>query len=365
MLAAKVVQEQGIEVIGMTFVTPFFTAEKARAAARREAIRLEEVDITEEHLIMLRAPRYGYGRNMNPCIDCHALMLKTAGNKMKELGADFLITGEVLGQRPMSQTRQSLHVVAKQSGFEDVIVRPLSARLLPETVPEKEGKIDRSRLLAIQGRGRKTQLEMAGKYGITDFSNPAGGCLLTDPNFSKRLSDLFKHQSDFQVRDLELLKTGRHIRISDEVRSLWQRTKRNTRPSSAYVKHIILMPRIIRTHRPGFRQKQPGALKAAASICARYSDAPRDQRIDIECALKSRRKRSARNPAIGRSRPDDGYKKRGIVQLRVIGPRFRLSAYYKIDAMPKSMSIRYLSFGFGALKFLMPIYFIYVAPIRA
>lgn len=290
MLAVKVVQEQGIEVIGITFVTPFFTAEKARAAARRESIRLEEVDITEEHLIMLRAPRYGYGRNMNPCIDCHALMLKTAGNKMKELGADFLITGEVLGQRPMSQTRQSLHVVAKQSEFEDFILRPLSARLLPETVPEKEGKIDRSRLLAIQGRGRKTQLEMAGKYGITDFSNPAGGCLLTDPNFSKRLSDLFKHQSDFQVRDLELLKTGRHIRISDEVKIIVGKNEKDNASIERLCRNgdIILHAKdypgpIVLVSGKG----SPEALKAAASICARYSDAPRDQRIDIECRIEN------------------------------------------------------------------------------
>ena len=166
MLAVKVIQEQGIEVEGVTFETPFFNAEKARRTAEQIGIPLIVMDITEEHLEMLKAPRYGYGRNMNPCIDCHTLMLMTAGRKMEELRASFVFTGEVLGQRPMSQTKQSLHIVAKNSGYGEYILRPLSARLLPETIPEKEGKVDRGRLLDIQGRGRKRQIEMAKRYGI-------------------------------------------------------------------------------------------------------------------------------------------------------------------------------------------------------
>jgi tRNA-specific 2-thiouridylase len=212
-LAAKVMQELGIKVEGITFETPFFSAKKAETAAKVIDLSLTVINITDAHLHMLQAPRYGYGKNMNPCIDCHTLMLKTAGASMEATGADFVFTGEVLGQRPMSQTKQSLHVVAKNSGYGDAILRPLSAQLLPETRPEREGKVDRTKLLAIQGRGRKTQIEMARNYGIVDYAPPAGGCLLTDVNFSKRLRDLFDRQPGHTIRDIELLKHGRHFRI--------------------------------------------------------------------------------------------------------------------------------------------------------
>jgi len=141
------------------------------------------LDITEEHLHMLRSPRYGYGKNMNPCIDCHTLMLKIAGGIMENKGYDFLATGEVLGQRPMSQTKQSLYIVAKNSGYADHILRPLSAQLLDPVKAEREGKIDRSGLLAISGRGRKDQMQLAEAWGIRHYPPPAGGCLLTDPIF--------------------------------------------------------------------------------------------------------------------------------------------------------------------------------------
>ena len=143
---------------------------------------------------MVRSPMHGYGRNMNPCIDCHGLMLREAGGLMKREGGDFLFTGEVLGQRPMSQNKAALRIVERESGYEGRILRPLSAKLLPETVPELEGLVDRQRLLAISGRSRKRQLELARHYQITEYLTPAGGCLLTDPIFSRRLRDLFDHQ---------------------------------------------------------------------------------------------------------------------------------------------------------------------------
>ena len=291
-LAVKVVQQQDIDVIGMTFVTPFFNAQKASVAARQAAIRLEIVDITQEHLAMLRSPRYGYGRNMNPCIDCHALMLKIAGGKMKDLGASFLITGEVLGQRPMSQTGQSLHVVAKHSGYEGWIVRPLSARLLPETLPEKNGLIDRSKLLDIQGRGRKRQMELAEEFGIGEYSNPAGGCLLTDPIFSRRLKDLFKYESDFQVREIELLKSGRHLRLSEHTKIIVGKNERD----NAVIDSLKIEGDIVLHARdyPGPVVLIPGGcdpseLQTAAAICARYSDAEKDKTITIACDLESGR----------------------------------------------------------------------------
>ena len=234
-LAAKIIMALGIQVTGVTCTTPFFSPEKAKAAAKEIGIHLIEVDITKEHLDMLKAPKYGYGKNMNPCIDCHTLMLKIAGRMMEDREADFIFTGEVLGQRPMSQNRQSLSIVAKNSGYQEYILRPLSALLLPATRPEIEGKVDRQRLLAIKGRGRKDQIEMARRYGVDHYSAPAGGCLLTDPMFSRRLRDLFRHGLDFEIRDIELLKYGRHFRINEFSKAIVGRTALKTRRSKDYL----------------------------------------------------------------------------------------------------------------------------------
>ena len=286
-LAVRIVQQQNIDVIGMTFVTPFFGPEKAMSAARQTGVHLEVIDITNEHLAMLKAPRYGFGRNMNPCIDCHALMLRIAGGKMPELGAAFLLTGEVLGQRPMSQTRQSLHVVGKHSGYGDVIVRPLSARLLPETAPERDGLIDRSRLLDIQGRGRKKQMELAETLGINEYSNPAGGCLLTDPMFSKRLRDLFKYKSDYQVRDIELLKAGRHFRLSEQTKVIVGKNEKDNAVLQSLIREgdIVLHAKI----QPGPvvilpEGSDPAERETAAAICARYTGGEKKGKILIEYA---------------------------------------------------------------------------------
>jgi tRNA U34 2-thiouridine synthase MnmA/TrmU len=287
-VAVKVIQDQGIEVLGVTFTTPFFGAEKAEAAARRVGLPLLILDITEEHLAMVKAPRYGYGRNMNPCIDCHTLMFKIAGRQMEERGFDFVISGEVLGQRPMSQNRQMLHVVAKNSGYEPYILRPLSAKLLPATMPEKEGKVDRERLLDIHGRGRKRQMELAKQYGITEYTNPAGGCLLTDPMFSKRLRDLFTHENEAPVRDIELLKVGRHIRLDEKTKVVVGRKKAENnvlldlaRPEDAVISirdfpgPVCLIPH-------GGDEK---ILEEAAAICASYSDAPPEADIVVRCRV--------------------------------------------------------------------------------
>jgi len=281
-LAVKVIQEQGIDVEGVAFETPFFSAERALPAARDIGIPLTVLDITDEHLEMLKAPRYGYGRNMNPCIDCHGLMLRVAGRRMDERGADFLFTGEVLGQRPMSQTKQSLHIVAKISGYQGYVLRPLSAKLLPETVPEQEGAVDREGLLDIQGRSRKRQIEMAKRYGIGSYSNPAGGCLLTDPMFSKRLRDLFDHDAQREVRDLRLLKVGRYLRMNDDTVIIVGRNKREN--------HVL--HEVIEDHDVVIRmQDYPGptvlipygadeeTIEKAAAICVLYSDAPNDQEV--------------------------------------------------------------------------------------
>ncbi len=286
-LAAKVIMEQGIEVVGITFETPFFNAQKARQATDRIGIPLIVIDFTNEYLVMLRAPRYGYGKNMNPCIDCHTLMLKKAGEKMEELGADFLFTGEVLGQRPMSQTKQSLHIASKRSGYEELILRPMSAKLLPETIPEKEGTVDRERLLDIEGRSRKRQIAMAGEYGIIEYSNPGGGCLLTDPMFSRRLKDLFHYHPDFKVRDLELLKAGRHLRLDEETKIIVGRNEKDNDAIEGLVENddvVVTMgdvPGPITLIPYGCNEEK---LHKAATICAMYSDAPNNEKATAHCS---------------------------------------------------------------------------------
>lgn len=213
MLAVRLLLDQDIQVEAVTFQTPFFGPGPAQKAAAQLGITVRVVDIGAAHLKMLRNPRYGYGSQMNPCIDCHALMLQTAGRIMEAEGRDFLFTGEVLGQRPMSQRRDALASVDKLSGFQGFILRPLSARLLPETIPEREGKVERQRLLDIHGRSRKRQMALAAEYGIEEYPSPGGGCLLTKAGFANRLRELFATKKEVQLRDAELLKWGRHLRL--------------------------------------------------------------------------------------------------------------------------------------------------------
>ncbi|MBW1847562.1 MAG: tRNA 4-thiouridine(8) synthase ThiI [Deltaproteobacteria bacterium] len=234
MLSAVVLREQGIDVEWINFETPFFSSEKAREASKQIKIPLRVKEITDEYLQMLKNPPRGFGKNMNPCMDCHALMFKIAGEMMKEENFDFLFSGEVVGQRPMSQTKPSLRYVEKTSGFVGYIVRPLSAKNLPETIPEKEGFVDRSQLLGFSGRSRKPQIALAKEYGITDYPAPAGGCLLTDKGFSDRLKDLFEHQESFTKNEIHLLKHGRHIRLKSGEKIIIGRTKDDNESITQY-----------------------------------------------------------------------------------------------------------------------------------
>jgi hypothetical protein len=205
---------------------------------------------------------------------------------MEESGADFVFTGEVLGQRPMSQGKQSLWVVAKNAGYPDRILRPLSAALLPETEPARTCKVDRGRLCDIEGRGRKRQMEMALRYGIDSYPAPAGGCLLTDPIFARRLRDLFERNPGHKMRDIELLKVGRHFRLSQTTRAV---VGRNAMDNGTIEKLAESGDALIRTDRfPGPTVLVPGggdsdAILLAAGICARYSDAPRERETAVNC----------------------------------------------------------------------------------
>ena len=285
-LAAKIIMAQGVDVTGVTCTTPFFSSEKARAAAKKMGLNLIEADITKEHLAVLKSPKYGYGKNMNPCIDCHILMLKIAGRIMEHREADFIFTGEVLGQRPMSQTRQSLYVVAKNSGYEEYILRPLIALLLPETRPEIEGKVDRQGLLAIKGKGRKDQIKLARHYGIDHYSAPAGGCLLTDPMFSKRLRDLFQYNIDFHIRDIELLKYGRHFRINEFSKAIVGRNSLENEELQRLSHEEDIVIHIMQFPGPTTIVPHGGdeiTIHSAASLCALYSDAPKNEEVTAQC----------------------------------------------------------------------------------
>lgn len=213
MLASELVSRQGIEVTALFFETPFFTSHRARKSAASMDLPIKVIDITERHLEIVKNPKFGHGVNMNPCIDCHALMFRLAGEMLDREKAQFIISGEVLGQRPMSQNRRSLSLVAAESGMKGLLLRPLSAKLLPPTIPEQEGWVDRQELMDFSGRSRKPQMALAQKFHIHDYPAPAGGCLLTDIVFSRRLRDLLKANSNPSPNEIELLKTGRHFRL--------------------------------------------------------------------------------------------------------------------------------------------------------
>ena len=217
-LAAKIIKDQGIDVIGICFKSYFFNENNAKRMTEQIGIKLEVVDFSKEHFEMVKNPKHGLGKNMNPCIDCHAMMMRYAGELLEKLDADFIITGEVLNQRPMSQNKQALNTVKKESGFSDKILRPLCALNLEPTEMEKNGLVDRSKLLNISGRSRKIQMELAEKYGIKDYPSPAGGCKLTEPNYAIRLKDALTRNEDLSEKEIELLKYGRHFISEDNTK---------------------------------------------------------------------------------------------------------------------------------------------------
>jgi len=293
-LSALVLRAQGIDVNWVAFETPFFSADKARKASNTTGVPLTVRTITPVYMEMMRSPTTLFGKNMNPCMDCHALMFRLAGELMTEKGFDFLFSGEVLGQRPMSQNRTSLRYVEKHSGYDGYILRPLSAKSLPETLAEQEGWVDRERLLGISGRSRKIQLQLAKQYGITDFPAPAGGCLLTDKIFSRRLRDLFDHQDTVGEGDLELLKFGRHLRLDAGTKIVVGRTRQDNEQIGRWCDpkaHMVLKV-----------EKFPGPLVVlpaggsepmvmlAAAICAGYSKAP-DERPTTVIVQQGKKRR--------------------------------------------------------------------------
>jgi hypothetical protein len=225
-IAAGFIKRSGIEVIGLHCHIPFYPRPKKQAVSAQEYVRricadlrieIRMVELGEDFLEMVRNPKFGYGANINPCIDCRILMLRKAGVLMEQVGASFIVTGEVLHQRGMSQHREAFLNIERETGLEGLIVRPLSARLLPPTIPENEKWLDRDKLLGWSGRSRRPQIQLAEELGIREYPNPAGGCLLTDPGFSRRLKDMIA-SGGFQMSDIEILKWGRHFRISPKAK---------------------------------------------------------------------------------------------------------------------------------------------------
>ena len=214
-LAVRVLERAGAYVEAVCFSTPFFKPKEAEKAAAALGVRLHVIDFTDDEIALIENPPHGFGGAMNPCIDCHATMIRRAGELMEKLGYDFVATGEVQGQRPMSQNRQSLGIVEKSSGLKGRLVRPLSAKLLEPTIPELEGKLDREKLLDLSGRGRERQIALAAEFGIVDFPSPAGGCKLTEEGFGRKLKDLLDHEGLRNRRLVELLLISRRFRLPD------------------------------------------------------------------------------------------------------------------------------------------------------
>ena len=290
-LAIRMMQEQGFEVSAVAIKTPFCDFDCGRGCGfeiRERAddlnVNLKTVYLGDEYIEMLKHPKYGIGSGFNPCIDCRAMMFDAAKKHMDEIGAEFIISGEVLGQRPMSQHGPALRTIEKASGLVGKIVRPLSAALLPETDPERNGLIKRENLGMIKGRTRRAQLDMAKKYGIENPPNAGGGCLLTDPSFGLRAKDLFEHTETPTINDVDLLKIGRHFRLDEQTKFVVGRNK----DENEMIKAIALPGDILFQARDHMgpvsilRGKNIDAyVKFASSITLRYSDAPKGEQSSV------------------------------------------------------------------------------------
>ncbi len=281
-LAAKLIQKQGIKVEVLILYSPFFNLDKkncfAVKSAKENKIPFKLIDLGIDYMKIVKKPKHGYGKNLNPCIDCKIFMLKKAKKYADKIKAEFVFTGEVLNQRPKSQHRGALDIIANESGLKDRLLRPLSAKLLDVSLPEKKGVIDREKLLDINGKGRKRQIELAGKLGIKHYLTPSGGCLLTEKRYCDKLRDLLGNKN-IKINDLYLLKKGRHFRIGknkiivgrDEKDNNEMMKLKNKSDLIFEVKDYVGPTTILQ----GKADKK--IVELAASLTARYSDAEKDK----------------------------------------------------------------------------------------
>jgi len=302
MLATKAIMDQGIHVEGINFFTGFCVEGHTHAIRKQDAdkvkrnnslwvaeqlgIKLHIIDIIEEYKQVLLNPKHGYGANLNPCLDCKIFMVNKAKQWMAENGFDFIITGEVMGQRPMSQRKQTMPIVAAESGADDLLVRPLCAQYLPATLPEREGWIDRNQLFGFTGRSRKPQMALAKQYGFSDYAQPAGGCcFLTDESYSLKLVDLWKARGkrDYELDDVMLLKVGRHIRPRPHFKIIVAREDGEARFMSGYKNEFISLHC---THHRGPLALIDGSpseddIQLAGQITARYGQGRDKAQVEI------------------------------------------------------------------------------------
>lgn len=283
-LAVCLLREQGCYVEGITFSSPFFNIAPAKKGAEQLGLKLNIVDFTDDITDLVEAPPHGFGGAMNPCIDCHARMIRRAGERVRELGWDFVATGEVLNQRPMSQNTRSLGIVAKDCGVEDILIRPLSAKLLAPTAPELNGKIDREKLMAISGRSRHEQQALAKHFGITDYPSSGGGCLLTEKLFCNKLRDIKEHGQLKNRRELNLLKLGRQFVLPGGAKIIVGRNMAENQILQQNLTEGYLLLRPIGTPGPScLLSRTPSAedLATAKALCAAYSDASANGYVKI------------------------------------------------------------------------------------
>ncbi|MBN2056041.1 tRNA 4-thiouridine(8) synthase ThiI [bacterium] len=299
MLTLLLLQRQSLQVTALHLVHDLHPKRHA-AMARIESdlakwrVPLEVRDVNREMLEMIHAPRFGFGKRMNPCIDCHIMMLGKAHEAMVELGASFLVTGEVVGQRPMSQKSRTMALIERRAGVEGMVLRPLSAWLLAPTWMERNGLVDRNRLMGINGRGRKEQIRLAAEFGLTDLPTPAGGCLLTDKGFSRRLGMYIEDHGTIESSRLHMLHVGRHFRLADGTRLVVgrtelenQRLREMAQPWDVHLMHLEVpgAEGLILRPAPG-AAIDPGVPILAAAILARYSKAAPDQAVLIQVSCR-------------------------------------------------------------------------------
>jgi len=303
MLATKAMLEQGIHVEGVNFFTGFCVEGHTQALRKKKnkkpkrnnslwvadqlGIKLHIVDIVDEYKDIVINPKHGYGANLNPCLDCKIFMVKKAQQWIEEHDFDFIFTGEVIGQRPKSQRKETMPIISAESGANDLLVRPLCAKNLPATKPEREGWIDREQLFDFSGRSRKPQMALAEKWKIDEYAQPAGGCcFLTDPNYSDKLKDLWAHRGDkyYELDDIMLLKIGRHLRPSDHFKMIVSREEGETRFLEGYRKQFIY---IKTASHPGPMTLLDGDdisaedIYLAASIAARYCQGRDEDEVTV------------------------------------------------------------------------------------
>ncbi|GAV26244.1 fibronectin-binding protein [Carboxydothermus islandicus] len=286
-LAIKVAQRAGADVTALHFINPFVSEVKTeyiKEKAKELGVPLILEPLGDDYLEIILKPKYGYGKAMNPCIDCRAFMLKKAKELLPKYNASFLISGEVLGQRPKSQMRHSMQQTAREAGVEDILVRPLTAKNLPPTLPERLGIIDREKLLDFSGRNRKPQMALARELGIQNYPSPAGGCLLTQVEYGKKLKDLITH-GQYDLREIKRLNIGRQFRLSHGAKLIVGRNHEENEALKATAKDSDILMRVQNFKGPlavlTGNEISYVALKTAARITARYADCPGEQKVTV------------------------------------------------------------------------------------